>query len=104
MTAPKLTGNRCQCTACGECFNGTQPFDKHRVGEYGVNRRCLTVAEMAVARFMRNAVGFLCARATAEHATRRCAPGKETRFGYRAIPTQPPTTRAPDLQPPACAA
>ena len=75
--APKLTGNRCQCTACGECFNGTQPFDKHRVGsfakpgEWQGTRRCLTVAEMEAAGFQRNAAGFWCERATKPHARPR---------------------------------
>ncbi|MGH7744819.1 MAG: hypothetical protein ACREQ5_08395 [Candidatus Dormibacteria bacterium] len=43
--APKLTGNRCQCPTCGEFFNGLQPFDKHRTGNYAMpdkpnTRRC----------------------------------------------------------------
>ena len=28
----KLTGDRCQCRACGEYFNSTFSFDKHRKG------------------------------------------------------------------------
>ncbi|MGN6728467.1 MAG: hypothetical protein ACTHJG_01395 [Rhodanobacteraceae bacterium] len=47
-----------------------QPFDRHRVGEYGKDRRCMSVAEMQAAGFIRNAVGFWCERASAEHATR----------------------------------
>jgi hypothetical protein len=27
----KLTGDHCQCAACGEYFNSTVAFDKHRV-------------------------------------------------------------------------
>jgi len=29
----KLTGSRCQCRACGEYFNSTYAFDKHRFGK-----------------------------------------------------------------------
>jgi hypothetical protein len=41
-----LTGNRNQCQGCKEYFNSNSPFDKHRTGTYGVNRRCLTPEEM----------------------------------------------------------
>lgn len=58
MTAPKLTGGRCQCTACGECFTSERTFDKHRVGQFGSDRRCLTVAEMVAAGWATNARGF----------------------------------------------
>ena len=42
----KLTGDRNQCRMCGEAFNSTSAFDKHRVGEFGVDRRCRTAVEM----------------------------------------------------------
>ena len=29
------------CRACGCVFRGETAFNKHRVGEYGVNRSCL---------------------------------------------------------------
>jgi hypothetical protein len=41
-----LTGNRNQCQSCKQYFNSNTPFDKHRTGEYGVNRRCRTPEEM----------------------------------------------------------
>ena len=80
MTAPKLTGNRCQCTTCGEYFNGVTPFDHHRVGSYAKpdqpnTRRCLTLAEMVAAGFIRNAAGFWCDRADPKHAMRPRAQG-----------------------------
>jgi hypothetical protein len=56
--AKRLTGNRCQCPTCAEYFNGVQPFDKHRVGDFGKDRRCLTVAEMKARGWTRNAAGF----------------------------------------------
>lgn len=30
----KLTGTRCQCTACGRYFSTAKNFDRHRTGEY----------------------------------------------------------------------
>jgi hypothetical protein len=29
------------CTSCGFFFKSTEAGDRHRVGEFGVNRRCL---------------------------------------------------------------
>lgn len=53
----KLRGDRCQCRACGELFNSTYAFDKHRQGPY-TDRRCLSVAAMAERGFTQNAHGF----------------------------------------------
>ena len=53
-----LTGRRCQCCGCGEYFNGERGFDRHRVGVYGVNRHCLSAAEMTARGWHRNAAGF----------------------------------------------
>jgi len=58
MSVPKLTGCRCQCCACGEYFGSVDVFDRHRVGEYGVNRRCLSVDEMSAMGWERNGRGF----------------------------------------------
>jgi len=41
-----LRGNHCQCDKCGEYFNSVAAFDKHRIGEHGVDRRCRTTEEM----------------------------------------------------------
>jgi hypothetical protein len=57
-TRPKLTGNRCQCSACGEYFTSVRSFDRHRVGQFGIGRRCLTRAELDAGGFERNARGF----------------------------------------------
>lgn len=72
---PRLTGNRNQCTACGEYFNGTQPFDRHRVGRFGIDRRCLTGEEMFAAGFTRNDAGFWTTESAAQRAARRWADG-----------------------------
>ena len=60
MMAPKLTGNRCQCTVCGDYFGSVRGFERHRVGSVGASdRRCMTVAEMLAAGWQRNPAGFL---------------------------------------------
>ena len=58
---PPIRGDRNECPTCGELFNSTHAFDKHRVGpygEFGRHRRCLTNDEMAVRGMTRNAAGF----------------------------------------------
>ena len=42
----KLRGGRNQCPTCNLYFNSNWAFDRHRMGTYGVNRRCKTVDEM----------------------------------------------------------
>ena len=54
----KLTGDRNQCQGCKQHFNSTAAFDKHRTGDFGVSRRCLTEAEMLAKGMDRNAAGF----------------------------------------------
>lgn len=58
MSVPKLTGCRCQCCACGEYFGSVDVFDRHMVGEHGVNRRCLSGDEMSALGWARNQRGF----------------------------------------------
>lgn len=58
MNALKLTGCRCQCCACGEYFGNVVVFDRHRVGQHGVNRRCLSPDEMAAKGWAQNDRGF----------------------------------------------
>lgn len=36
----------CQCPTCGAFFAAVSVFDRHRVGDYDGERRCLTPAEM----------------------------------------------------------
>lgn len=54
----KLTGDRNQCRGCGEYFNSTFAFEKHRIGEFGEDRRCMTVDEMRGAKMDKNAAQF----------------------------------------------
>ena len=63
MTAKTLRGDRCLCRTCGEYFNSTFAFDKHRVGKHDLaashfGRRCLTEAEMTARGMARNQRGF----------------------------------------------
>ena len=60
MTAPARTlrGDRNECPTCGEYFNSTKAFDRHRTGRFGVDRRCRTVAEITALGMVRNEAGF----------------------------------------------
>jgi hypothetical protein len=61
MSAIRLTGNRCQCSACGAFFNSQSTFDRHRVGswgDYGRWRRCLTAAQMETRGWQKTSKGF----------------------------------------------
>jgi hypothetical protein len=42
----KVGASRNQCRACLEYFNSLSGFDAHRIGEFGVDRRCATAEEM----------------------------------------------------------
>ena len=54
-----LRGDRCLCRGCGEYFNSTGMFDRHRVGKYRPGeRRCLTPDEMRVKGHLQNDAGF----------------------------------------------
>lgn len=54
----RLTGDRNQCQSCKTYFNSTYAFDKHRVGDFGVNRRCRTEDEMLAKKMVKNKDGF----------------------------------------------
>ena len=46
MQKKVLRGNRNQCSGCKRYFNSNTAFDMHRTGQHGVDRRCMTTAEM----------------------------------------------------------
>lgn len=54
----KLTSDRNQCQACKAYFNSTSAFDKHRTGDFGHDRRCLTEPEMLAKGMAKNSAGF----------------------------------------------
>ena len=43
---PKLTEQVMLCRACDTYFRGESNFDKHRIGEFGVDRRCADPADV----------------------------------------------------------
>ncbi len=49
--------DNCTCRTCGLEFKSTAAFDKHRIGEHGVNRRCRTADEMGARGMAVNARG-----------------------------------------------
>ena len=54
-----LRGDRNQCAGCGEFFNSTFAFEKHRAGEHAGNgRRCLTPDQMREKGMDKNAADF----------------------------------------------
>lgn len=46
MDKAKVHGDRNQCAGCSKLFNSTAAFDKHRIGDFGKDRRCATSTEM----------------------------------------------------------
>jgi hypothetical protein len=59
----KLSGDRNECPTCGELFNSTSAFDRHRTGPFGEKgqpaaRRCRSVAEMQQLGMVKNSAGF----------------------------------------------
>jgi hypothetical protein len=58
MVKKKLGGDRNQCAGCGEYFNSSFAFAKHRIGEFGKDRRCMTVEEMQDKKMVKNSADF----------------------------------------------
>jgi hypothetical protein len=54
----KVSGDRNQCAGCEKLFNSTAAFDKHRIGEFGKDRRCATEQEMEQKKMAVNAAGY----------------------------------------------
>lgn len=93
---PVLTGRRCQCCGCGEYFNGERGFDRHRIGAHGVNRRCLSVAEMTARGWHRNAARFWAMTRLDSASRARIRPAQAS-----PAPLPLPDSLAPDLCMPA---
>lgn len=59
MNRRALNGDHNQCAGCGQYFNSSNAFDKHRTGEHaGGNRRCLTADEMTARGMALNKTGW----------------------------------------------
>ena len=54
----KTTHTKCKCTTCGDYFNSVAAFDKHRTGEHGVSRRCMTHQERREKKMDTNVAGY----------------------------------------------
>ncbi len=56
----RLTGNRCECCACGQRFNAVSTFDRHRSGPFEGSepRRCACPAALLLRGWSQNAGGF----------------------------------------------
>lgn len=54
----KVGESRNQCQACKQYFNSNTAFDFHRIGEHGVDRRCMTVDEMLGRGMEKNKAGY----------------------------------------------
>lgn len=54
----RLTGDKNQCPACAQLFNSVKAFDRHRAGQFGIDRRCLTIREMEAKGMSINSQGF----------------------------------------------
>lgn len=58
FVVPRLRGNMCRCSACGEFFASVSTFDRHRIGRYDGGRRCLLIGEMWAKGWIQNIEGF----------------------------------------------
>ena len=54
----RLSGDRNQCPTCGQYFNSSAAFDKHRTGPLDGDRRCLTEPEMLSKGMAKSNSGF----------------------------------------------
>ncbi len=82
---PKLTGDRNQCAGCGEFFNSTTAFDKHRTGPFGrasgpSQRRCMTPDEMRAIGMTRPHHGFWISEPMSAEEKRRREEAKKARL------------------------
>lgn len=58
MNELKVGASRNQCRGCKEFFNSQSAFDKHRTGDFGKDRRCMTMDEMISKGMARNSAGY----------------------------------------------
>ena len=65
-----LKGQRNQCRGCDQYFNSNKAFDKHRRGQPGHDRRCLTPEEMLAKGMSLNIYGFWVTMAMADKAAK----------------------------------
>lgn len=56
--ATVLRGDHNECPTCGQLFNSTHAFERHRTGDFGKNRQCRTVDDMSKIGMSKNSGGF----------------------------------------------
>ena len=59
----RLRGDRCKCPSCGQLFNSTYAFDRHRVGRFESERHCLSTVDMTARGMTTTTDGFWVAKA-----------------------------------------
>lgn len=79
----KLNSQHNHCSACGEYFNSTSAFEMHRIGEFGVNRRCATVAEMEGKGMSLNSGGWWIERKMGQEGIAKRRPAKTERLSQQ---------------------
>lgn len=67
----RLSGDRNQCPTCGQYFNSSAAFDKHRTGPLDGDRLCLTEPGMRAKGMDRNSSGFWVTRPMDENTVSR---------------------------------
>jgi hypothetical protein len=67
MKARRLSSVRCLCRNCGEYFNSIRAFDRHRIGAYLSDRRCLSGGEMRDNGMSVNKSGFWITKPRSKH-------------------------------------
>jgi len=58
MKELKVGARRNQCSGCKVFFNSARPFERHRIGKHGVDRRCMTADEMIAKGMSINEAGY----------------------------------------------
>lgn len=78
MSTLPLRGRACACGTCHQRFNSVSAFDLHRVGSFGVDRRCLRPPEMLAIGMSQNARGLWIERRREEWQQKRRPLAQET--------------------------
>lgn len=55
---PVVRGDRNQCAGCQKLFNSSAAFDKHRTGDFGKDRRCMSTEQMEAKGMAVNGAGY----------------------------------------------
>ena len=95
----KLGEGHNQCSGCNAFFNSESAHVKHRAGEFGKDRRCLTPTEMLEAGMARNADGWWVSSPMQEGRFQPSLPPQDASVGFRS--TSPSSEALPCVPGPA---